>query len=212
MSNIVIVGAGGFGREVLQYLKDIHGHDPVKGFLDDRQTDVEPASLNQRVLGTISDYVPEADEEYVLAIGNPALRLDLAKQLTERGARFINVIHPLAYVASSATIGSGCIIAPFASIGANAVLGDHVVVTFYASVAHDVRIGAGTALSPHSVANGGSSVGAAAFLGTAAVVNPGRQVGDFAKVAAASIVYRDVPERSLASGNPAKSRPLLGAG
>lgn len=209
MSNIVIVGAGGFGREVLQYLKDIHGHDPVKGFLDDQQTTVEPSSLNQQVLGTVSDYVPTENEEFVLAIGNPAVRIDLAKQLSARGARFISVIHPLAYVASSATIGTGCIIAPFATIGANSALADHVVVTFYASVAHDATIGAGTALSPHSVVNGGSSVGTAAFLGTAAVVNPGRKVGDFAKVAAASIVYRDVPDRSLASGNPAKSRRLM---
>ena len=210
MKSIVIVGAGGFGREVLQYLKDIHGSDPVKGFLDDNLTSVEPASLEQRILGRISDYAPQPDEEFVLAIGNPGLRLRLANQLTERGARFISVIHPLAYVASSATLGTGCIIAPFAPIGANAVLSDQVVVTFYASVAHDAVVGPASALSPHSVANGGSRLGTASFLGTAAVVNPTCSVGNFAKVAAGSVVYRDVPDRSLASGNPAKSRPLLG--
>ena len=210
MSNIVIVGAGGFGREVLQYLKDIHGHDPVKGFLDDNLTSVEPASLEQRILGRISDYAPQPDEEFVLAIGNPGLRLRLANQLSERGARFITVIHPLAYVASSATLGTGCIIAPFATIGANALLSDQVVVTFYASVAHDAVVGPASALSPHSVANGGSRLGTAAFLGTAAIVNPTCGVGNFAKVAAGSVVYRDVPDRALASGNPAKSRPLLG--
>ncbi len=210
MKSIVIVGAGGFGREVLQYLKDIHGSDPVKGFLDDNLTSVEPASLEQRILGRISDYTPQPDEEFVLAIGNPGLRLRLANQLTERGARFISVIHPLAYVASSATLGTGCIIAPFATIGANAVLSDQVVVTFYASVAHDAVVGPASALSPHSVANGGSRLGTASFLGTAAVVNPTCSVGNFAKVAAGSVVYRDVPDRSLASGNPARSRPLLG--
>lgn len=210
MKDIVIVGAGGFGREVLQYLKDIHGEDPVKGFLDDHLKDMEPASLEQKVIGRISDYAPADDEFFVLAIGNPVLRFRLARELSDRGARFISVIHPLAYIASSAKLGKGCIVAPFATIGANAVLGEHVVLTFYSSVAHDAVVGDATALSPHSVANGGARLGTASFLGTAAIVNPTRNVGDFAKVAAGSVVYRDVPPKSLASGNPARSRPLLG--
>ena len=210
MKDIVIVGAGGFGREVLQYLKDIHGEDPVKGFLDDVLTEVEPASLGQSIIGKISDYVPAEDEYFVLAIGNPVLRFKLARELSDRGAQFISVIHPQAYIASSATLGNGCIVAPFATIGANAILGDHVVLTFYSSVAHDAVVGDATALSPHSVSNGGTRLGIAAFLGTAAIVNPTRSVGDFAKVAAGSVVYRDVPPKSLASGNPARSRPLLG--
>lgn len=209
MRNIVIVGAGGFGREVLQYLKDIHGHDPVKGFLDDNAREVEPATLGQQVIGRISDYRPQADEQFVLAVGNPELRLRFGGELAERGARFCNVIHPLAWVASSAELGTGCIIAPFATVGANSRLGDHVVLTFYASVGHDATVGDATALSPYSVTNGGSSLGTAAFLGTAAIVNPLRSVGDHSKVAAGSVVYRNVPERMLASGNPAKARPLL---
>src|SRR5690625_50458 len=209
MKNIVIVGAGGFGREVLQYLKDIHGHDPVKGFLDDHADTVEPASLGQQVIGRVSDYEPAPDEEFVLAVGNPELRLQFGRELADRGAEFCNVIHPLAWVASSAEVGSGCIIAPFATVGANSRLGDHVVLTFYASVAHDAVVGTATALSPHSVANGGSRLGTAAFLGTAAIVNPLKSVGDHAKVAAGGVVYRDVPERMLASGNPARARPLF---
>lgn len=209
MNQFVIVGAGGFGREVLQYLKDIHGHDPVRGFLDDSATAVEPASLGQRVLGTVSEYRPQQHDRLVLAVGNPVLRLRLARSLTERGARFASVIHPQAYVASSAELGTGCIIAPFATVGANAILAEHVVLTFYASVAHDAQVGTAAALSPHSVANGGARLGVASFLGTAAIVNPARQVGDFAKVAAGSVVYRDVPARSLAAGNPARARPLL---
>lgn len=210
MKPFIIVGAGGFGREVLQYLKDIHGDDPVRGFLDDHAATVEPATLNQHVLGDISSYRPQDGDQLVLAIGNPGLRLRIARTLSDRGAKFATVIHPLAYVASSAEIGTGCIIAPFATVGANARLADHVVLTFYASVAHDAVVGEATALSPHSVANGGARLGTASFLGTAAIVNPTRSVGDFAKVSAGSIVYRDVPAKSIAAGNPARSRPLLG--
>lgn len=168
-----------------------------------------PASLGQRILGRTADWQPAPEERFVLAIGNPALRWRLARELSERGASFETVIHPLAYVAATASIGAGAIIAPFATVGANANLADQVLLTYYASVAHDASVGPGCALSPHSVANGGSRLGTATFLGTAAIVNPGVSVGDHAKVAAGSVVYRNVPERSLASGNPAKARPLL---
>ncbi len=206
--SVVIVGAGGFGREVNQYIRDIGTHE-VRGFLDDHATAVEPASLGLEVLGTVRDYEPLEDDLVVLAIGRPDLRVSIATELRERGARFLSVIHPLAWVADTAVVGAGSIIAPFATVGAHATLGDNVVMTFYSSVAHDARIGEGSALSPYSVANGGAELGVAAFLGAGAIVNPLKKVGDHSRVAAASVVYRDVPTRSLASGNPAKSRPLL---
>ncbi len=203
--SLVIIGAGGFGREVLQYSRDA-GLE-VKGFVDDQAVDGGVTGLP--VLGTIGGYEPAPGDEFLLAIGRPELRLAIGQQLRDRGARFTTLVHPLAYVASSAEIGEGSIIAPFATIGAHAVLGRDVVLTFYASVAHDCVVGNASALSPYSVCNGGGRLGEAAFLGAAAVVNPLRSVGAHARVAAGSVVYRDVPERTLASGNPAKARPLL---
>lgn len=212
MTDIVIVGAGGFGREVLQYVNDtfaIGTTHSVKGFLDDAAISIEPASLNQKILGTINDYQPAETDRFVIAVGKPELRLQLAARLAARGAQFLSVIHPLAYVAGSASLGTGCVVSPFATVGANATLGDHVVLTYYSSVGHDATVGACSALSPYSVANGGSYLGEAAFLGTHATVNPLKRVGDSARVAAGSIVYRDVPPHMLALGNPAKARPFI---
>jgi sugar O-acyltransferase (sialic acid O-acetyltransferase NeuD family) len=210
--NIVIVGAGGFGREVLQYVRDtfeLGVTHTVRGFIDDSAERVEPASLNQRILGTTSSYEPAEDDRFIIAVGDPARRMELAARLTARGVQFLSVIHPRAYIASSARLGTGCVVSPFATIGANAVLGDHVVLTYYSSVGHDARIGDCTALSPYSVTNGGTTLGAAVFLGSHATVNPLRRVGDGTKIAAGSIVYRNVSEHMLAMGNPAKARPLL---
>jgi sugar O-acyltransferase (sialic acid O-acetyltransferase NeuD family) len=212
MIDIVIVGAGGFGREVLQYVSDAFDlgvTHRVRGFLDDSATTVEPASLNQCILGTTRSYVPAGNDRFIIAVGQPALRLEIAQRLAERGAQFLSVIHPLAYVAATASLGTGCVLSPFATVGANAVLGDHVVLTYYSSVGHDAVVGDCTALSPYSVTNGGSRLGTAVFLGSHATVNPLRQVGDATKIAAGSIVYRDIPAHMLALGNPAKARPLL---
>lgn len=208
---IVIVGAGGFGREVLQYLYDAMDHQAgyaVKGFVDDAGPDLAPYDLDVPVLGTTEHVDLAPSDRVIIAIGEPSTRLRIADRLEAMGAQFVTLVHPLAYVSQSAHIGVGCIVAPFASVGAHAQLGDHSVLTFYASAGHDTRIGRACGFSPHAVANGGSVLGDGVFLGAYAVVNPKRSVGEGSKVAAGAVVYHPVPPDTLAVGNPAKPRPL----
>lgn len=210
---IVLVGAGGFGREVLGYVQATFGGDPsyaVKGFLDDGDPDLSPFGLAVGVIGDTHTYRPEPTDRFVVAVGEPRLRAEIARRLADRGGSFLTVVHPDANVAPTATIGEGCVIAPFATVGAFARIGHHTILTFYASVAHDAVVGAACAFSPHSVTNGGSRIGDRVFLGTHAVVNPLQHVGDGAKIAAGAVVYRSVPADSLAYGNPARTRPLWG--
>jgi sugar O-acyltransferase (sialic acid O-acetyltransferase NeuD family) len=210
-SSVVIVGAGGFGREVLGYVLDAYGADPtytVAGFLDDDPPDLGGLGLAYPVLDGIAAYQPRPADRFVIAVGEPKLRARLAESLASRGAAFLTVIHPNSYVSTTATVGEGCIIAPFATIGAHASLGDHSVLTFCASIGHDATVGRWCALSPHSVTNGGSRVGDRVFLGAHAVINPLQSVGDGAKVAAGAVVYRSVAPNMLAAGNPARARPI----
>lgn len=211
MQRIVIIGAGGFGREVLSYVHDTFDGDPdygVKGFLDDAARDVSAFGLQVPVLGTTEDYAVEPDDRFVIAIGDVALRSRLADRFAAAGARFISVVHPLAHVSAAAEVGEGCIVAPFATVGAHASVGAHSVLTFYASVGHDARVGRCTVFSPHAVTNGMTTIGDHVFLGAHAVVNPLQSVGEGSKVAAGSVVYRPVPPHSFAVGNPAKVRRL----
>jgi sugar O-acyltransferase (sialic acid O-acetyltransferase NeuD family) len=211
-TSIVIVGAGGFGGEVLQYVRDvIRGCSDVtvRGFLDDR-TEVDPRQCDGLpLLGTIAAYTPRDDDRFVVAVGDPEARTRIIRHLRGRGVSFFDVVHPTAFVAPTARIGEGCIIAPFCAVGNASRLGDHVVLTWYASVAHDADVESYAVLSPYSTVNGGASLGEGAFLGTHAAVNPMQRVGCWAKVAAGSVVYRPVPAHHLAMGNPAKSRPLM---
>lgn len=209
--DIVIVGASGFGREVMQYALETYGTDPayrIKGFLDDRPPDLGPYGLPYPVLAGTQDYQPQAEDRLIIALGDPKLRAMMADRFSAMGASFLTIVHPRAYVSGTATVGRGCIVGPFATVGPYASLGEHSLLTYYASVGHDVKVGRCCALSPHSVANGGSSIGDLAFLGAHAVVNPMQQVGDGAKVAAGAVVYRPVPAGALAAGNPATSTPL----
>lgn len=207
---VVIIGAGGFGREVFQYAYDT-GRFNVVGFLDDRQADALTIPDGLPLLGSISAYEPSVGQRFLMAVGDPEARSKIAKRIQALGGVFETIVHPASYVASTARIGAGSIVAPFASVGASAVLAELSQVHFYASVAHDVRVGKYSALSPYAAVNGGGQLGDCAFLGTRATVNPLKSVGDHSKVAAGAVVYQDVPEWSLASGNPAKSRRLMSA-
>lgn len=201
--DIVIVGAGGFGREVLQYVRDTFT-DPaefrVKGFLDDHG-ETAGVDLGADLLGDTLGYDVRGSDRFLVAVGNPAHRRSLSCRLAARGAQFLTLVHPRAYVARTARLGAGCIICPFATVGNVAQLGEQVVLTFYASVGHDARVGAYAVLSPYSVTNGGSVLGEGAFLGARATVNPGKRVGANAKVTAGAVVYHDVPDNALARGN-----------
>lgn len=208
---IVLIGAGGFGREVRQYARDAARAQPgyfVKGFLDDVPPDLEALGVPEPVLGDTDSYAFEENDRALIAIGDPAVRLELAERLERRGVKFVTLVHPLAYVSESATLGTGCIVAPFASIGAHAQMGDHSVLTFYASIGHDARVGRCCGFSPHAVTNGASRLGDGVFLGAYAVVNPRQSVGAGSKVAAGAVVYHAIPSGVLAVGNPAKPRPL----
>lgn len=205
---VIIIGAGGYGRELLQYALD-EGSFVVRGFLDDKSPDQLALPPDYPLLGTVSGYAPRSGELFLLAVGEPASRAKIARRFQEQGARFATLVHPRAYVASSATIGEGSIVAPFATVGAGATLGELTLIHFYASVAHDAKIGRFSALSPYSVVNGGGRLGEAVFMGSGAIVNPLKSVGHYSKIAAGAVVYQDVPEWSIAAGNPAKSRVLM---
>lgn len=210
MREVVIIGAGGFGREVFQYAIDT-GLFKVVGFLDDREASTLNIPGGVPLLGSISTYEPREGQAFLMAVGEPEARARIATRYLGEGAVFETVIHPRAYVASTAQIGAGSIVAPFASVGASAQLAELTQVHFYASAAHDVRVGRFSALSPYAAVNGGGSLGECVFMGTRATVNPLKSVGDHSKVAAGAVVYQDVPEWSLAAGNPAKPRRLMTA-
>lgn len=211
---LVIVGAGGLGRELSQYAEDTWSEDQftILGHLDDGSLDSLPegVSLRHPHLGPIDFWNISANDRFLLAIGQPTTRAAVADRLLEKGAQFVTLIHPLAYVAQSATIGRGCAIAPYATVGAGAKIGEFTNLHFYSSAAHDTRIGNYVSLSPYAVANGQVHIGDFTFLGTHTTLNPTVVVGSNVRVTSGSVVYRAVPDGMIAAGNPAKARKIGG--
>jgi sugar O-acyltransferase (sialic acid O-acetyltransferase NeuD family) len=202
--DLVIVGAGGFGRELHMWLPDLfplHQYR-FKGFLD---RDAAGEVSSEKVLADPHDYSPSPDERFILAIGDLDARRAIAKSLVAKGAQFIHCIHPTAIVAPTAQIGPGAVVYPYAIVSHRARLGDFVHLSLYASVGHDAAVGNNCYLSPYATLNGESRIGDDVFLGSHATVGPGVRIGDQAKVAANSCALRDVPEASFVVGVPGVS-------
>lgn len=209
MRHLYIVGAGGLGREVLSYVRDIEAQGSVDwrffGFLDDREEPFGGRAVDARRVGSVSDHDPDPDAVYVCAIGDGTSRLRVARELESRGAHFVTLIHPTAVVRERVTLGTGVLVAPFVRINPDCEIGDQVLLNSSAALAHDVRIGEGTTLLGGNSINGNCTIGANVLLGANCVIVPGRRIEDAAQVAAGAVVFRHVRAGRTVIGNPART-------
>jgi sugar O-acyltransferase (sialic acid O-acetyltransferase NeuD family) len=207
MNRLLIIGAGGFGREVYAWAGQIPRDErdwEVGGFLDANLRALEGFQYPISVLADPAVYAPQAGDCFACAIGDPKTRLSLCRGIRSRGGRFVTLRHPSVIMGTNCRIGDGCILCPGAVLTSDVTLGDFVVVNVYACVAHDVVVGDGSILSPHSDVNGFGRLGEGVFLGTHAAVLPGAKVGDYGVVGAGSVVLKRVASYATVIGVPAK--------
>ena len=203
---ILIVGAGGFGREVLQWARDAWPDQAsrISGFLSDDPNRLDGFSTDVGVVGAANDYRPGAGEYVLLGIGVPYSRRRVAEHLYSRGARFLTLVHPRSIVSSSADLGEGSIVCPFAVISDSATLGRCVLVNYHASLGHDARADDFAVLSPYATLGGAARVEDEVFLGLHASVGPGKRVGVRTKISANSCVLSNTPADSIVFGVPGR--------
>jgi sugar O-acyltransferase (sialic acid O-acetyltransferase NeuD family) len=210
----VIVGAGGFGREVLNWVRDAwpdHA-ERVAGFLSDDLRRLDGFSTGLEILGRVEAYEKRPGDYLLLAIGVAYSRRMVVERLTARGAEFVTLVHPTAVVADSARVGTGCIVCPGAIVSDSAKLGAYVLVNYHASFGHDSSAGDFAVLSPYATLGGGAAIGDDVFLGLHASVGPGRVVGARSKVSANSCVLSDTPVDSIVYGVPGRIVPRIDVG
>jgi sugar O-acyltransferase (sialic acid O-acetyltransferase NeuD family) len=205
--NLYIIGAGGFGREVFRWARDIPTGErdwEVRGFLDSKLGAQVPPSFGVQVIGSPELYAPKESDCFVCAIGDPRTRLSLCRSLESRGFRFITIIHPTSIVGDSTAIGRGVILCPYTIVTCNVRLGPFVIMNIYASVGHDSTLGDGCMLGCYCQVSGLANLGEAVFMGNHATVLPSAVVGARAVVGAGSVVLRRVKADSTVMGVPAK--------
>jgi sugar O-acyltransferase (sialic acid O-acetyltransferase NeuD family) len=207
MKRLLIIGAGGFGREVLNWALDVLPENrnwEVGGFLDANPAVLDAYDCGFPILDDPLNYVPEDNDRFICAIGHPLTKLRVCRSLNERGAQFITLIHPTAVVGSRCIIGEGCVFCPGAVVTTDVKIGEFVMINLQSTIGHDVIVADGCTLSPHADVNGYASLGEGVFLGTHAVILPGAKIGDYAIVGAGSVVLKNVKAGATVMGVPAK--------
>ena len=210
MKKILIVGAGGFGRELLQWIKDINAEKPtweIGGFLDDNLQALDGVEIDYPVVGTLSDWQPKDDEVFALAMGKPQLKRMVVEKLKSRGAHFAAVIHPTALVSPFAHYGEGLVMFPYSKLSCNSTVGDFVSI-LTTPIGHDNEIGDYTMISGGCNIVRNVKIGKDVFVAAGVCIAQDVVVKDGAYIGLGSVVLKDVKAGTKVFGNPARIIPF----
>ena len=197
---LVIIGAGGHGS-VIADIARLNGYESMI-FLDDTCTE---RADGYPVAGRVEEACRfMADSDFILAIGNNAVRERIQSWLTVQGASLATLIHPAAVIGEHVTVGAGTAIMAGAVVNPGATIGKGVILNTCASVDHDCRVGDFVHIAVGAHLCGTVTVGDDAFICAGATLINNVSVCKGVTVGAGAVVIRDITEKGTYVGVPAK--------
>lgn len=209
MKDIVIIGAGNFGREVAQLIEEINEDNKtwnLLGYIDETPEKQKTVINNNVVLGDFSWLEKTSPDKLwsVCAVGNPKGKYSLIKKASAYNINFANLIHPGVKINKFTELGSGCIICCNSFISVNTKIGNHVSINPGCGIGHDVVIEDYASLYWNVTLSGHVYIREGCEIGSKAVVIQKRTVGEWSIIGAGAVVIKDIPESCTAVGVPAK--------
>lgn len=208
MEKIVIVGAGGFGREVKMLIDQINLKEKKYefiGYYDDGFKKGTVINFNE-VLGSIEDLENiDYKVNVVIAIGSPDIKRKLVEKLTNSNINFPTLIHPTVLIGNEfVSIGIGCIICASTIITCNIDIKDFVILNLMCTVGHDTVINSYSSFMPSVNISGEVVIHEEVYVGTGAKIINQLEIGNQTIVGAGAVVSKTLPEKCTAVGIPAK--------
>lgn len=206
MKDIVIIGAGGFGREVAWLIEDINNLKltwNLIGFVDDNNSITGSKINGYPVLGNV-DWLLDKDVYVVNAIGNPIIKKKVMLRLQKSSNKYPILIHPSVIISKLVKIGEGSIICAGNIITVNIEIGSHVIVNLDCTIGHDAVIKNYATILPSVNISGATLIDECVSVGTGSAIIQGIKIGANSIIGAGSVVVKDIPENCVAVGIPAK--------
>jgi UDP-perosamine 4-acetyltransferase len=203
--DVLIIGAGGHGKVVLDILRAAGTDRPV-GFLD-ADPALNGSTINGLpVLGQIN-LLPKLRQKArgaIVAIGDNRARARVGDIVSQQGWELVNAIHPRATVSATARLGKNVVVAAGAVVATDTELADHVIINTSAVVDHECRIGRAAHICPAAALAGRVTVGEMAFIGLGSRIIQCLTIGANAIIGAGAVVIEDVTELVTVVGVPAR--------
>lgn len=208
---LVIFGAGGFGRGVLDVVEaanQVRGRYKFLGFIDNDPVPSEPLQRRgERILGP--DAVFEGiDADYLIGIANPGVRRRIDAYAAELGRQAAVAVHPSVTAGANVELAPGTVLTAGVRLASSVALGRHTHANLNATLGHDVVAGDYVTLFPQAAISGNVVLEDAVTIGSSAFVRQGQRVGRGATVGAGAVVVGDVPRDITVIGVPARPMPV----
>lgn len=207
MKNIVIIGAGGVGREVSLIIQQINELDQtwnLIGFIDDNVNNWGKVINGYSVIGGIDslDFL-SPDTYVVIAIANYEVKKKIVNRINNK-LKFATIVHPKVWIHDYMTLGEGTIIYEGAILTANIEIGNHVIISPKCGVGHDSIIKDYVSLLWNVNVSGNDLIEEGVMMGSGSTVIQGKRIGKGSTIGAGAVVIEDVECFSTAVGVPAK--------
>jgi sugar O-acyltransferase (sialic acid O-acetyltransferase NeuD family) len=208
---IVIFGAGGFAREVLQIILDINDEsansppwEPL-GFIVEEGYPNTPNTVHGLPVQLGYDWLALHPEVHVvIAVGSSAGRSKIAARVSACGNVFATLVHPKAWLGRQVAIGPGSVVCAGSLITTDIDIGEHVHVNIGCTVGHDAKLGNFVTVNPRVSISGNVVLGNGCEIGTGSVLIPHSNVGAWSIIGAGAIVTKPLSPNVTAVGAPAR--------
>lgn len=203
MKQLLIIGAGGYGRVVADIAK-LSGQYQRIVFADD--ADIQdsggfPVVCEAKEAGHfLNDY------DLIVAIGNNQTRKCIYENLEAHSGRLAVLVHPSAVVASDVALGAGSVVMANAVINCGSKIGKGVIVNTAATIDHDNQIGDFVHISPGAHIAGTVTIGSRTWVGIGGIVSNNITVCGDCVIGAGAVVVKDIEQAGTYTGVPAVLR------
>ena len=207
MKNIVIIGAGGVGRETSLIIQKINELEPtwnLIGFIDDNVNNWGRVVNGYSVIGGIDSLeVLPSDTYIIIAIANYEIKREMVNRINNK-FKFATIIHPRVWIHDYINVGEGTIIYEGAILTTNIEVGNHVIISPKCGVGHDSIIKDYVSLLWNVNVSGNDIIEEGVMMGSGSTVIQGKRIGKGSTVGAGAVVIDDIDSYSTVVGVPGK--------
>jgi len=210
-----IIGAGGFGREVMPVARQM-----VASLNDSNSKEYELVFVVENLKETIvvnghkvideSDFfnMESSNKYFNIAIADYKTRERISKKMIDSNIQPFTIKASNSVIFDNNDIGEGAILCPFTTITSNAKIGRFFHSNIYSYVAHDCVIGDFVTFAPSVHCNGKVVIEDYAYIGTGVVIKQGTNespiiIGKGSVVGMGAVVTKSVPPFTTVIGSPA---------